>query len=143
MKIRFGEGLDYAIRTPPSLEDIVVPKLIIQPLIENSMKYGIDRDPPWRIDIEVQDDGERWTARVYDDGPGFPDEVIESLGKPDSGRDGGASPDSLGIGGLGLKNIEARMRLFYGESAIFAMENRPTGGACVILGGKRGNGEKI
>jgi two-component system, sensor histidine kinase YesM len=136
MKIRFGEGLDYSISLPSELEDIVVPKLIIQPLVENCMKYGINREPPWRVELSVSG-GEGWRARVGDDGPGFPEAALESLNAPAGGG------EALGIGGMGLRNIAARLRLYYADAAVFVADNRPEGGALVTIGGSLGRPEKI
>jgi len=133
MKIRFGEGLEYSISLPRELSGIVVPKLILQPLVENCMKYGINREPPLRVDIAVTE-GEGWLACVRDDGPGFTGEALEYLNAPAPGEDGAL----LEIGGLGLRNIAARMRLHYSDQAVFRAENSPEGGASVTIGGSRG-----
>ena len=139
MKIRFGAGLDYSIGLPPSLEGVIVPKLIVQPLVENCMKYGIEREPPWRIWIEVSETEAGWEALVADDGPGFPEAVLKSLNASSGGGEAVAAPDSLGgSAASGLRNIAARLRLFYARRRRYSpIEQRPgSGGARVIDRGK-------
>ncbi len=51
MKIRFQDSLHYSIDIPEPLLCVKVPKLISQPIIENTMKYGIDTEPPWEVAI--------------------------------------------------------------------------------------------
>ena len=83
MKTRFRENLSYGIGVPDGLLEVRVPKLIIQPIIENTIKYGLTARPPWRIGITGRDDGaagvRRWTISVTDNGPGFPEEKLRDL----------------------------------------------------------------
>ena len=127
MKIRYAEGLEYSIVLPTTLEEVMVPKLIIQPLVENSIKHGFSK----KVGV--------WSARVSDNGPGFDPETLESLNAPPAEEDEGLGAGSLGIGGLGLRNIKARLRLYYAESAVFTAGNGPSGGAQVVIGGGHGN----
>ena len=51
MKVRYQSSLNYSIDVDESLLDQPVPKLIIQPIVENAIKYGSDCEPPWTITI--------------------------------------------------------------------------------------------
>ena len=51
MRARFGESLEYVIDVRPEMRQIVVPRLILQPFIENCFKYGTTARPPWRIEL--------------------------------------------------------------------------------------------
>ena len=73
MKIRFQDSLHYSIDIPEPLLCVKVPKLIIQPIIENTMKYGIDTEPPWEVAISGTVSDARWEIIVSDNGPGFPE----------------------------------------------------------------------
>jgi two-component system, sensor histidine kinase YesM len=143
MKARFQEGLLYSIELPERLAKITVPKLTIQPLVENCMKYGIECEPPWRISIIGAEGEGTWTIAVEDSGPGFSEEAFCSLRErlapsADSAFLAESIEGGEGIGGLGLRNIAARLRLFYGEDAIFEIENPDSGGARVTIGGRYG-----
>jgi two-component system sensor histidine kinase YesM len=139
MKARFRESLTFAIDMPSSLLDVRVPKLIIQPIIENTIKYGLTARPPWRIGITGRDDRDgaarRWTIGVADNGPGFPEEKLRDLNAQMSSRTGTAADASLAISGMGLLNISTRLAIFYGDEAICRAANRPEGGAVVTIGG--------
>lgn len=137
MKIRFDNSLTYSIKIDPNIMSYRVPKLIIQPLIENSLKYGIHVPPPWNIELTGSHDEHRWRIRIQDNGDGFPVEVVQSLNEFDP-----LTYTQQSIGdfatkrkGLGLNNILTRLYLLYGPKAEFKAFNPPEGGACVIIGG--------
>lgn len=96
-KIRFGERLAYSIEVPPEMHDALVPSLLLQPLIENAVRHGIEpnRDGG-RITIGAFKIDSFLHLKVCDDGPGMQKSA------------------SLGVG---LTNIRERLRELYGESA--------------------------
>jgi two-component system sensor histidine kinase YesM len=137
MKIRFRDKLAFEIRVPEELKAIRVPKLIIQPIIENTMKYGTTAAPPWRVSIEGEGENGRWRIRIRDNGPGFEPGRLEKI-RADIRRRMSSGPDpSLQISGMGLLNISSRLRLYYGDEAIYLVENNEKGGATVVIGGAR------
>lgn len=135
MRARFGESLEYAITLPPSMNDIVVPRLILQPFLENCFKYATSTRPPWRIELTGHQEGDQWWIEVTDNGEGFAPETLETLAakvdepQPDQG---GLPP--LSISGMGIVLSAQRLRLTFGERAFVQFENRPEGGARVCLG---------
>ena len=135
MKIRFRESLFFDIQVPPQLEEVRVPKLIVQPVIENAMKYAVARRPPWHLDIRGQAGEGGWTLRIHDDGPGFEPARLAELQAQIAMRMSSIPQPSLSISGLGLLNISSRLRLFYGEEAVYRIGNEPEGGATVLIGG--------
>jgi two-component system sensor histidine kinase YesM len=135
MKLRYRESLEYEIDVPPELFSIEVPKLIIQPIIENAMKYGLRNRPPWRLSIRGQIADGRWTAQVSDNGPGFPPERLEEIREKIEERMSSAPDPALSISGMGLLNISTRLRIFYEDDAIYRIGNNPDGGATVVIGG--------
>jgi two-component system sensor histidine kinase YesM len=135
MKIRFRENLFFDIQVPPELLEVRVPKLIVQPVIENAMKYALARRPPWHLDIHGQAAGGGWTLRIHDDGPGFEPARLAELQAQIAARMSSIPEPSLAISGLGLLNISSRLRLFYGEEAVYRIGNEPEGGATVLIGG--------
>lgn len=135
MKVRFRDSLSYAIDVPREIMGVRVPKLIIQPIIENTIKYGLSSRPPWNVQISGGGGGGRWSISVADNGPGFPAERLVDLDEKMSARAGLVSDPSLSISGMGLLNISTRLRIFYGEDAVCRAANRPAGGAVVVIGG--------
>jgi two-component system sensor histidine kinase YesM len=139
MKARFRESLSFEIGVPDSLLNVRVPKLIIQPIIENTIKYGLASRPPWNIGISGSDNGVEdvscWTISVTDNGPGFPEDKLRELREKLSSRSLAAADASLSISGMGLLNISIRLAIFYGGEAVCRAANRPEGGAVVTIGG--------
>lgn len=105
---------------------ISIPKLLIQPIIENSIKYGLRRDgSPITIEVEVvyQACEDRLYLMVRDDGNGISEDVLAML--PDN-ADKTSTGDSLHDGNKSaLKNISDRLKIYYGEAGyVFNIESR-------------------
>jgi two-component system, LytTR family, sensor kinase len=97
-KVRFGDRLKFEIRTDASLDDFRLPPLLIQPLVENSIKHVIAGEPlGGSIDVEAKRTAGSCLITVTDSGKGF-----ASMGE-----------DS----GFGLKSIRERLSLAYGSGA--------------------------
>jgi two-component system sensor histidine kinase YesM len=135
MKVRFREGLFYDIGIPQEILAVRVPKLIVQPVIENVMKYGLSGRPPWHVSIHGEAEGRRWQIVVRDDGAGFPPDRLARLREEIALRMSTIPDPALSISGMGLLNIASRLRLYYGDEALYRVENGPDGGAVVVIGG--------
>jgi Predicted signal transduction protein with a C-terminal ATPase domain len=135
MRARFGDSLEYAIDIPAAMRDIVVPRLVLQPFIENCFKYGTAKRPPWRIDIRGRLAGGRWEIEILDNGPGFSPEVLSGIGDriAEREREGRGLPP-LAISGMGVLNSYERFKLVFGDGSSFAIGNRPEGGARIAMG---------
>lgn len=110
-RLRFSERLrvEYAIEEPAL--DALVPSLMLQPLIENAVKYAITpREAGGSIRIEGRARGMMLEVTVIDDGPGL--------------RDGNALIEGRGVG---LRNTRERLSVLYGEHQRFAVLNTPPG----------------
>lgn len=135
MAARFGPSLRYVIDVPRLLHDVAVPRLILQPFLENCFKYATTARPPWRIEIRGTLYAGRWTVEIRDNGPGFSDETLKQIGSKVSERQRtGAGVAPLSISGMGILNSFERLRLTWGETAVFEVRNRVDGGAAVTLG---------
>jgi two-component system, LytTR family, sensor kinase len=118
---RFEERLRVEIDLPAALAETRVPALILQPLVENAVRHGVARSED-RLTIRI-------AARAKDEGVEI---VVED--------DGNAGPAAGGTGlGLGLRNVEARLRAHFGERGVLAAAPRPGGGFCarIALPGER------
>ena len=97
-KVRFGDRLRFEIRADESLNDFRIPPLLIQPLVENSIKHGIATEPlGGSVDVEASRRGNTCIVSVTDSGKGF----------SATGEDPG----------FGLKSIRERLNLVYGGRA--------------------------
>lgn len=110
-RIRFPERLRPVINIAPELMDQHVPALILQPLVENAIKYGVSRtNRPVTVEIAAQKHGTMMTITIIDDGEG----VLP-------GEDNGGS-------GIGLANVRDRLEARYRSAASIEAGPRPDGG---------------
>ena len=94
-KMRFNKRLSYNIDIDPLLLDYKVPKLIFQPIVENSIKYGIEKIEHLTIDISIKKVEEQIRICVADDGEGIEKERLEML--LNMLKDDNADPSHIGL----------------------------------------------
>ena len=125
-KMRFGEKLSIEIDIDKSLRDLLVPRMLLQPLVENSIKYGVEMiNKPCSIRISVQINPQnRLVLNVTDNGIGPPDTLMASLQNNTLEATGS---------GIGLSNIFARITLLYGEDGSLNIHARDEGGTEVTI----------
>lgn len=114
-RVRFGPRLRVETHVEPGLDDILVPGLLFQPLVENAVRYAVaPREEGGTITIRVARDaeGRTFTTTIADDGPGF--------------VPGGRAQGN----GVGLESVRERLRLG-GEGHAFALETAPGQGTRV------------
>jgi two-component system LytT family sensor kinase len=118
MQKRFESNLRVTYSVDAALENSLVPQLILQPLVENSLRHGL-KDGGAGIDISIGARRENGSLvlNVADTGAGL-------------GAQGGEAVMSRGVG---LANIRGRLEQLYGSEQEFAIANRPSGGAEVTL----------
>ena len=136
MKVRYQSSLNYTIDIPETLMDIEVPKLIIQPVVENAIKYGSDCEPPWHITIRGFHEKDFWKIDVIDSGTGFTPEAIEKISTNIKKAEQNPGMPELKINGLGTLNVYLRWKLFCGENMIFQYGNTSDGHGIVTVGCK-------
>ena len=137
IKIRYGENLKYTIDIDERMKDIKIPKLLIQPLVENAVKYGTSVEPPWSIEINgfIVDDN-YWKIEIKDGGPGFSKDKMEIiLNKIEEIKCKGAVSEEDKAIGMGIINVFSRLYLKYQDKLVFNIENKGNGGAIVTIGG--------
>lgn len=129
-KLRFGERLSVRVEPcPRAARGIHVPRIIIQPLIENSFEHGVkDRRDLGIIGVQIQLEGERLSVFVDDNGPNASDEMIASLTERLRQDDFDPSVDSVA-----LMNIQKRIRLSYMQGSGVFVSHSPLGGLRVEI----------
>lgn len=135
MKIRYGNKLSYSIDIDKAMQGIYIPKLIIQPLVENSLKFGTHKEPPWDIKIYGEIGKDYWLIEVKDNGPGFNEEKLKLINEKITEIDQNGLLPSLEIDGMGLLNIYIRLKLVYNKGMIFKITENPLGGTIIKIGG--------
>ena len=113
--VRFPDRLRIAYDIPEALEPACVPGMILQPLVENSVKYGVAPvSRPVTITLSAREEHGRLVLTVADDGPGAP-------------------PDASGAGcGIGLQNVRDRLAARFGGDASVVSGTTANGYATII-----------
>lgn len=124
MKIRMGDRLTVAVHLPPDLEQAPLAPLLVQTLVENAIKHGVEpKVGPVTVAISAAADSDRFLClEVRDNGVGL------------RGQNG-----SQGTG-LGLRNVRERLRLLYGDEASLMVAEAPAGGVVARIRTPRGAG---
>ena len=135
MSVRHHHDLFYTIDIPDNLHSIKVPKLCIQPLVENSVKFCTTKLPPYNVDIKGRISDSKYLITVTDNGPGFSSKSLSNIESKIKEIDSTGLLPSLEINGMGLLNIYLRFKLLYGNGAVFEIGSIHDGGASITLGG--------
>lgn len=111
MQIRFDDRLEIDVQVGDDARDALVPSLILQPLVENAVKHGVEKVAgTGRIEI---------TARRHDN------QLVLSIGDNGPGRTKSENGDERGVG---LRNIRQRLEQLYGGAQSLTFLERPGGG---------------
>ncbi len=99
---RYGDKLSYAIEADESLYAVRVPRIILQPIVENAIYHGIrELDGKGHILISAKEEAGNLCLNVTDNGIGF--------------QKGEDKPSGIRLGGVGINNVERRIRLHFGD----------------------------
>lgn len=134
MKVRYQSSLTCIIDVDETLLKLTVPKLIIQPIVENAIKYGTNCIPPWTISIIGRQAVDHWQIDVIDSGNGFSQEAITLIHERIIEADANPGMPELKIDGLGILNVYMRWKIFCRENSIFEVGNTPEGHGIVSIG---------
>ena len=122
--IRFGDRFTCEVDVAERYQSCLVPKLALQPLVENAILHGVaDREDGY-IKIRAGEEEDMLLLYVSDNGCGIPPEVLERLN---------SGPRQLPDGHLGLFNVDSILRLRYGEACGLSARSTPGEGSCVWL----------
>lgn len=107
MQVRFGDGIKFFIVIPGELEDYMIPRFCLQPLVENSFIHGMIHAQTGVIALRGEMKGPDIVLTLIDDGEGLHGKVIDLSVEEE--------PKKRGITGIGLSNIHRRIQMIYGE----------------------------
>ena len=124
--IRFPGRITYLEEVDPGVKGSLVPKIMLQPLVENAIQHGIWEKPEKKGTIRIlgsEKDGAVW-VRVMDDGAGMDSGTLEHV------MDGTITSTGSGYG---IRNVHARLQLMFGEEYGLSYESREGEGTCVTI----------
>lgn len=109
-RFRYDDRLTFDIQIDPLAEEVNIPSLIIQPIIENAVIHGLEnKEYGGRLDLSVQVHGQDMHVQIVDNGQGMSEEkkkelliMLDDQEESDGYR-------------IGLRNVQSRLKLFYGE----------------------------
>lgn len=120
-KQRYGDKLEYEIAEDPVFGNLVLPKLVLQPLVENALYHGIkEKEGQGHIKVSVQKKDSGLVICIEDDGVGFQ-------------NFGDSSQSQLKRGGVGLQNVNQRLKLHFGDNYQMKIDSAPEKGTTVEI----------
>ncbi len=123
MAIRMGQRLQFELDLPPALAGQAVPSFILQPLVENAIRHGVEPQvEPGQISVSAQQQGTLLVLRVQDSGQGM------DLSTPKISQSNNNSASSYG-----LQHVRERLHTLYGERASLQLLPVLPQGLCVQL----------
>ena len=126
LKLRFGKKFAYEIDVPNEVQNCVVPKLIIQPLIDNSVKHGFVDKERMKVSIGAHTVGKKLHIVVSDDGAGMDESRLKAMRKL-------IRAQSNKTNHIGLYNVERRIELLYGRGYGMTIDSVAGGGTTVRI----------
>jgi LytS/YehU family sensor histidine kinase len=116
MRRRFAQQLDVRVDVAADVEGVMVPRFMLQPIVENSLEHGIARrEGAGTVEVRARRDGDSLVISVYDDGPGLP------------------ALDDVRGNGIGLRNTERRLAAMYGTRGSLVLGRAALGGTAVTI----------
>ena len=127
--MRYKDKFIYSIELPRELENQPTIKLIVQPIVENSIYHGIKYlQDEGIITIKAEDRGDRIAMIISDNGVGMRKETLNSLLDRNSTHEHSSEGN-----GIGLLNIDERIKLSYGEEYGLSITSEPDEGTTVMI----------
>lgn len=115
LKIRFGDSFKFDVRLDETCRNFKIPKLTIQPLVENSFQHGIRIQEKYGyIQVNVQRENDKIHISVIDNGQGIPDNIIKEMEE-------GKVPDEKRS--LGLRGTVQRLKVIYEDAFSYEIHN--------------------
>ena len=103
-RARFGERFHVTLRVAPEVLSVEVPSLILQPIVENSLRHGLEPSRSGTLSITIEDGDNEAVLSVDDDGIGVDPGRMRRILSGTSGEDG-----------VGLRNVDERLRASFGD----------------------------
>ncbi|GAE36199.1 two-component sensor histidine kinase [Halalkalibacter akibai JCM 9157] len=118
-KIQLEDRFEFKIDSPKELEHYYIPKLTLQPFVENAVIHGFQDGRKGKVTISVQEEANHLIIKVIDNGIGF-NTLTPSKNK-------------LHTGGYGIRNVIERLDVYFGKETSVNVMNREEGGIMVLI----------
>ena len=127
LKTRYGDNrIQFKTSISPEVNDFPIPLLTLQPIVENALIHGVEGlERGGEISVLAYRDGNNVIIKVIDNGLGMDDETLKRVQEREQ------APGHTT--GLGLHNVRERLRLFYGEEDLLAIDSTPNQGTTIRL----------
>ncbi|MEC0125273.1 cache domain-containing sensor histidine kinase [Paenibacillus pabuli] len=124
---KYEDDLEWSIHADALTSEIRLPRLVIQPFVENCIEHAFfNTTPPWRIQITVKQYNGLWALEIKDNGEGFPSDKIKEIlsNIQNSGSGMNQPPDrQTALGNMGIVNSVNRLKLMYSNRLFFNIYN--------------------
>jgi len=115
LKLRYDDRLTVAVQLEPEAAGLRIAKFIVQPLVENAVKYSLEKDGAAFVSIGARVADDRLLLRIADDGIGMPQALIDDIKNDIAFKDVAGILHSKGDS-IGLRNVLSRCRIHYGDA---------------------------
>ena len=132
LNVRFTGEIHYSKDVDEEVTEVRVPSMILQPIVENAVNYGI-RDIDWEghIDLKVYRDNSMVYMSIKDNGVGMSEERIRQILTGEFV--GEVSPDHSASNGIGLQNVIERLQIFTGQRDVMEIYSEGAGKGCEFI----------
>ena len=124
--IRYGDKIKVEYFIMADCNNYLVPKLILQPFIENSFFHGFPHDEEGKIQVFVKEQGENIRIEIYDNGVGIEEEKLEQVKEKRENKNNQFS-------GIGINNVDSRIKLIYGNDYGIEIKSKLNQGTTVMI----------
>ncbi len=132
-KTRYRDRFESVFNIDPAIEQQMIPKLTIQPLVENAIVHSVEVSSENTVlKIEGYREGKDVIIKVEDTGIGMSRKTLQALLKPPSSEEG-QSNVSTAHSRLGIYAVHQRLKYLYGEDYGLAIQSEPGEGTCIII----------
>jgi two-component system LytT family sensor kinase len=123
-RARFDDRMELTVRMAPEVLPVAIPFLVIQPIVENAVRHGLERKPgPGSISVSGFGEGPLCVIEIEDDGVGMDPEFAQAILA-------GSGPPAKRVG---LANVDQRLRTVYGPEYGLVIETAPGSGTKVVI----------
>lgn len=132
-KFRFQDKLDYEVKMENDAADVMIVRMVLQPIIENAINHGLkEKGTKGKLEVHAFLDGDCAKIIIFDDGVGMERETLEHIFEHHK--------VNRAKNGVGICNVQRRLQLYYGTDYGITYESAPGMGttACVTIPARRG-----